>query len=110
MGFARVKAILDQAIATWQTSAGNHNPANLSVHGSSFSWATKSALLAAEGHGRRLIDPSVIGVAKGNQAILVIDLRTGVAGPATRMPHGGPYVPDAQIQEIEDWINAGCPD
>jgi hypothetical protein len=26
------------------------------------------------------------------------------------MPHGGPYIPDAEIQEIEDWINAGCPD
>ena len=110
MGFARVKAILDQGIATWERRPGNHTPANLSVHGSTFSWATKSALLTAEGHGRRLISPDVIGNGKGAQAVLVIDLRTGVAGPATRMPHGGPYLPDSQIQEIEDWINAGCPD
>jgi hypothetical protein len=110
VGFARVKAILDQGIATWEHRAGNHAPANLSVHGSTFSWATKAALLAAEGHGRRLIAPEVIGNGKGAQAVLVIDLRTGVAGPATRMPHGGPYLPDSQIQEIEDWINAGCPD
>jgi hypothetical protein len=110
MGFARIKAILDQGIATWERRPGNHVPANLSVHGATFSWVTKSALLAAEGHGRRLIAPEVIGNGKGAEAVLVIDLRTGVAGPATRMPHGGPYLPDSQIQEIEDWINAGCPD
>jgi hypothetical protein len=26
------------------------------------------------------------------------------------MPLGGPFIPDLEIQEIEDWINAGCPD
>jgi hypothetical protein len=110
VGFERVRTILDQGIATWQKSPGNHSPADLSVHGNTFSWATKAALLAAVGHGRRLVQPEVIGNGKGDQANLVIDLRTGVAGPATRMPHGGPYLPDSQVQEIVDWINAGCPD
>jgi hypothetical protein len=110
MGFARVKEILDQGIATWQTAPGNDNPADLSGHGSTFSWATKAALLAAVGHGKRLIQPEVIGNGKGSQANLVLDLRTGISGPATRMPQGGPFIPDSQIQEIEDWINARCPD
>jgi hypothetical protein len=73
-------------------------------------WLAGWSPLTAEGHGRRLIAPEVVGNGKGAEAVLVIDLRTGVAGPATRMPHGGPYIPDAQIQEIEDWIDAGCPD
>ena len=110
MGFGRVKEILDQGIATWQSSPRNNRAADLAVHGTTFSWATKPALLAAVGHGRRLVQPEVIGNGKGSESNLIIDLRTGVAGPATRMPHGGPYIPDAQIQEIEDWINAGCPD
>ena len=108
MGFTRVKEILDQAIAAWQTAHGT--PANLSGHGSTFLWTTKPALLAAVGHGRRLIQPEVIGNGKGNQANLILDIRFGPAGPKTRMPEGGPYIPDPQIQEIEDWINAGCPD
>jgi hypothetical protein len=110
MGFMRVKKILDQGIATWEGALGNDNPADLSGHGNSFSWATKVALLAAVGHGKRLIQPEVIGNGKGNQANLIVDLRTGINGPASRMPHRGPFIPDAQIQEIEDWVNAGCPD
>ena len=110
MGFTRVKEILDEGIATWQNAPGNDNPANLSGHGHTFSWATKAALLAAVGHGVQLIQPEVIGTGKGSQANLIIDLRTGRKGPASRMPERGPYISDAQIQEIEDWINAGCPD
>jgi len=26
------------------------------------------------------------------------------------MPMGGPYLTDAEIQQIIDWIDAGCPD
>jgi hypothetical protein len=31
------------------------------------------------------------------------------AGIFNRMPYGGPYFSAAQIQELADWINAGCP-
>ena len=107
MGFIRVQQILNDALTTWQNANGT---ADLSGHGSTFSWATKAALLAAVGHGARLIQPDVIGNGKGNQANLIVDLRTGLSGPASRMPQGGPFVPEPQIKEIEDWINAGCPD
>jgi hypothetical protein len=116
MGFDRIKQILNQGLDAWETAKG---PADLSRHAPNFgkpSWATKAALLAAVGHGKRLIQPEVIGTpgvpgsGKGNLSNLVIDLRTGFNGPPTRMPEGGPFIPDSQIQEIEDWINGGCPD
>ena len=107
MAFMRVKQILDQGLKTWKDVNGDPD---LSGHGNTFSWATRDALLAAVGHGKRLIQPEVIGNGKGNQANLIIDLRTGINGPATRMPQGGPFIPDPQIQEIQDWIDAGCPD
>ena len=110
MGFARVKEILDQGIANWQSSPPNDNPADLSGHGPTFSWSMKPDLLAAGGHGARLIQPEVIGNGKGSQANLIIDLRTGLRGTGSRMPKGGPYNPESQVKEIEDWINAGCPD
>lgn len=110
MGFARIKEILDQAIVAWRNAPGRTGPPNLSGHGAMFSWSTKPALLEAVSHGRRLIQPEVIGNGKGNQANLIIDLRTGFAGPRSRMPEGGPYIPDPQIQEIDDWIDASSPD
>jgi hypothetical protein len=110
VSFMRVKEILDEAISAWADFPANGGPPDLSGHGPSFSWKTKEALLQAVGHGNQLIQPDVIGNGKGSQANLLVVLRTGLRGPATRMPEGGPYVPDAQIREIEDWVNAGCPD
>lgn len=109
MGSGRVKQILEEAITTWQNDPNNENPADLSGHGPTFKWGTKAELLAAVGHGLRLIQPEVIGNGKGNQANLMIDLRKGFPGSG-RMPQGGPFIPDPKIQEIEDWINQGCPD
>jgi hypothetical protein len=106
LGFKRVKNILDQGMTTWQNQNGN---ADLSNHGPTFSWATKAALLAATGHNKQLIQPELIGKA-GDQTNLVVDLRTGISSPALRMPKGGPFIPDDQVQEIVDWINQGCPD
>jgi hypothetical protein len=123
MGFARVNQILVDGIVTWQNAPDNDNPADFSGHGASFGyspeidpttnepkgWKDKATLLAAVGHGKQLIQPEVIGNGMGNQANLIIDLRTGFPG-AGRMPLGGPFIADPQIQEIVDWINAGCPD
>jgi len=105
MGFQRVKEILDQAVAAW--ALGHQHSADLTGHGPSFSWKTKADLLAAVGHGRRLIQPEVIGNGGGSRANLVVVLRVGLSW---QMPKGGPYVPDGQIQEIEQWIDGGCQD
>jgi hypothetical protein len=54
---------------------------------------------------------------KGNgaQSNIVQALQgTGMFDPVTgsfpRMPYGGPYFSNAQIQELSDWITAGCPE
>ena len=107
MGFDQVKGILDQGIAAWVQAKGR--PANLQGHGATLKWDTKANLLAASGHGKHLIQPEVIGQ-NGAAANLVVDLRTGIDSPALRMPKGGPFIPEDQIQIIEDWITRGCPD
>jgi hypothetical protein len=106
MGFARVKDILDQGIATWEQANGK---SDLTRHGTSFKWDTKANLLAAIGHGKPLIQSELIGH-DGANTNLVVDLRTGINSPTLRMPKGGPFIPDDQVQEIVDWINQGCPD
>jgi hypothetical protein len=106
MGFQRIKDILDQGLATWEQQNGQ---ADLSGHGATFKWDTKDNLLAAVGHGKHLIQPELIGK-DGGQTNLVIDLRTGISSPALRMPKGGPFIPDPQVQEIADWITQGCLD
>jgi hypothetical protein len=84
MGFQRVQRILDNAVATWEQE--HEHSADLAGHGASFSWKTKSNLLAAEGHGKRLIQPEVIGNGQGSTANLVVVLRTGLPW---RMPNEG---------------------
>ena len=108
MGFDRVKEILDGSLSGWAAANGGLAP-DLSGHGATFKWSTKQELLDAVGHTKRLIDPTMIGNGKGAQTALVIDLRTGIPR-AGRMPKGGPFLSDPEIQEIEDWINDGCPD
>jgi hypothetical protein len=110
MGFTRVKQILDDSITAWNNDPNNGGAADLSGHGPSFAWDTKTNLLAAVGHGKRLIQPEMIGNGQGNNTNLIVDLRTGITSPALRMPKDGPFIPDNQVQEIVDWIDAGCPD
>lgn len=104
--FPRIKDILDRGMAAWEAANG---PANLAGHGATFKWTTKAELMAAVGHGKRLIQPELVG-SDGTKTNLVIDLRTGISSPALRMPKGGPFIPDSEVQEIVDWINQGCPD
>lgn len=106
MGFARVQQILNGGLKAWAVANG-YDP-DLSGHGAQFSWGTKADLLAAVGKHRRLIQPELIGTADAKDANLIIDLRVGFGG--NRMPQGGPYFPDDQIDEIEQWIAEGCPD
>ena len=109
--FEDVKRILDAAIAGFEQRT--QRKADLSDHGDpghgEMAWKNKKQLLSAWGHNRQLIQPEVIGNGHGEDANLVIDLRKGF-GANKRMPLGGPFVTDADIQLIVDWINAGCPD
>jgi hypothetical protein len=111
MGFDRVKAILDQAIADWAAVKG---APDLSGHDDGvnppMAWRTKQELLSAWGHGHQLIQPEVIGNGQAEAANLIIDLRLGLGTPPRRMPKGGPYLSGPLIDEIAAWINGGCLD
>ena len=109
--FARVKEILDGAIAAWQANNHDREPKLTQRHGPQFACATKQQLADATGVGFRLIDPAKVGNGQGSQTNLVMALRDddGVEGHG-RMPHGGPYLPADQIDEIVHWIDAGLPD
>jgi subtilisin family serine protease len=111
MSFVRVKQILDKVLADW--TARTQNVPDLSRHRTNgkppFSWNTAAELRAAWGKGVQLIQSDVIGNGRGAEANLVLDLKAGLNG-RPRMPIGGPYLTDAEVQEIIDWIDGGCPD
>lgn len=107
--FADVQTILNTALTNWTAAHGRppdlsgHDPSDPSLPTFAHAWDTEANLRAAVGHGKRLIQPEVIGNGKGDQANLVIDLKTGMP---QRMPKGGPFVSDPDIQKIVDWINS----
>ncbi|MBR1033702.1 hypothetical protein [Bradyrhizobium liaoningense] len=104
--FLRVKAILENAVVAWEARTGR--TANLFLHGGSFGWATREELLSSTARGIQLISPKDIGTSTGAQSNLVKALTTGVAG-FPRMPRGGPFVPDIEIDEIAEWLDGGAP-
>jgi len=105
--FIRVQAILDQLIEQWARQ--RERQPNLRVHGNSFSWRSKDELLQSVAFGKRLIAPEDIQNKTGTNSNLVVALRTGVA-PYSRMPRGGPFISDSELQEVIDWIDSGTPD
>ncbi len=110
-GFARVKQILDGAIQTWQKD--QQREPHIEVHGPNFKWSTRDELLnaAVELGDMRipLIAPEVRGNGRAEDAWLIKYLRAD-GDMFVRMPSGGPYLPDDQINEIARWIDAGCPE
>lgn len=111
MTFTRVKTILDKALSDWETANGG--PPDLSGHNNAgqppMTWTNAAELRAAWGKNVQLIQPEVVGNGRGADANIIIDLKKGLNGKP-RMPIGGPYLTDAEIQEIVDWIDAGCAD
>lgn len=107
--FNDVRAILDGALLAWKNANGDYDLSGHDGGAAPMLWTTKAELLAAWGHGKQLIQPEVRGNGQGNAANLVIDLRTGFGTPPRRMPDGGPYISDSDIDTIVVWIDAGCP-
>lgn len=104
--FLRVKEILENAVVAWEARTGR--AANLFLHGGNFGWATREELLSSTARGVQLISPNDIGTSAGAQSNLVKALTTGVAG-FPRMPRGGPFIPDSEIDEIVNWLDGGAP-
>ncbi len=110
-GFARVKEILDGAIATWRKD--QQREPHLEVHGPRFRWNTRDELVngVVELGDMRfpLIDETLRGNGRAEETFLIQYLRRD-GDMFVRMPSGGPYLPDDQIDEIARWIDAGCPE
>ena len=45
----------------------------------------------------------------GEETALIISLRKGL-GSIPKMPMGGPFLKEEEIQEIVDWIDGGMPE
>jgi hypothetical protein len=112
--FTEVKKILEDAIIAFTAQNGAPDLTGAHTHNSpSFGWGTRAQLLGSEvvrgGKSYMLIDPAHIGNGQGAETNLVVALREGVSG-FPRMPAGGPFIDDALVQKIVDWIDARCPE
>ncbi len=108
IGWPRIKEILDNSIIRWEAENGR-KPALKVSHDNSLKWGTKEELAESSPFGLRLIEADKVGNGQARETNLLKILTRNVGG-FRRMPSRGPYIPDDEIQEIADWIDAGMPD
>ena len=96
----RVKAILDGIMARWEARWGREPYPG--IH--EYAWETPQQLAAAVLSGYRAIEPGV----PARETHLVRSLARGVGGFG-KMPLHGPFLPNAELEEIVAWIDAGMP-
>ena len=96
----RVKELLDGIMERWKARFGEPMPG---IH--EYYWNSPEHLANSKPYRRQLIEPGV----PGRDTNLVLFLRTGDR-TIPRMPRGGPFLSDDEIQEIIDWIDAGLPE
>ena len=94
----RVKEILDNCMERWK-ERWEREPYP-GIH--EYYWNSPEHLANSKPYRRQLIEPGV----PGRDTNLVLFLRTGER-TFPRMPRGGPYLSDEEIQEIIDWIDTG---
>ena len=97
--WSRVKELLEGIMQRWKD---RHGEPALGIH--DYYWDTPQMLANNKPYGRQLIEPGK----PGHETYLVTFLRRGIR-TIPRMPRGGPYLGEAEIQEIERWIDAGMP-
>ena len=73
------------------------------IHG--YYWDTPQELAEDEAMGMKFIEPGI----PASETALVISLRRGL-GSIPKMPMGGPFLSEEEIQEVERWIDAGMPE
>ena len=96
----RVKELLDGIMHRWEAKFGEPAPG---IH--DYYWDIPQELADNKPYRKQLIEPGKAG----RDTYLVIFLRQGL-GVIPRMPRGGPYLREDEIQEIERWIDAGMPE
>ncbi|MDA0768643.1 MAG: hypothetical protein O2821_00290 [Chloroflexi bacterium] len=97
----RIQEILAGIMNRWETSKGRKGLPG--IHG--YYWETPVELASDSSMGTKFIEPGI----PGKETALVISLREGF-GSIPKMPMGGPFVKEDEIQEIERWIDTGMPE
>lgn len=108
VNWPRIKEILDNLLIRWQQEHGRE-PKMKVVHEGHIGWETIEELAQSDPYGKTLIEQDKVGNGKGGETNLVRIL-TSYIGGYRRMPSGGPYLSQEEIDEIREWIDAGMPD
>ena len=101
MQWPRVKQLLEEAMARWETREGRKGLPG--IH--DFHWDSPAHLANDSSMGTRFIEPGL----PAEETNLIIALRRGF-GSIPRMPMNGPFLRPDEIQEIASWIGNGMPD
>ena len=97
----RVQEILTEIMQRWERREKRRGLPG--IHG--YYWDTPQELAEDEAMGLKFIEPGVPAA----ETALIVSLRRGF-GSIPKMPMGGPFLKEEEIQEIERWIDAGMPE
>ena len=97
----RVQQILADIMQRWERREKRRGLPG--IHG--YYWDTPQELAEDEAMGLKFIESDV----PASETALIISLRRGF-GSIPKMPMGGPFLKEEEIQEIERWIDAGMPE
>ncbi len=101
VSWPRVKEILEAIMKRWEAREGRRGLPG--IH--DYYWDSPQHLANDSAMGMKFIEPGLPGEETG----LIISLRQGL-GSIPKMPMGGPFVTEDQIQVIVDWIDGGMPE
>lgn len=97
----RVKEILDGIMKRWELREKRRGLPG--IH--DYYWDTPQQLADDSAMGMKFIEPGI----PAKDTALVISLRRGL-GSIPKMPMGGPFLKEEEIQVIEQWIDSGMPE
>ena len=97
----RVQQLLTDIMQRWERREKRRGLPG--IHG--YYWDTPQELAEDEAMGLQFIEPGV----PASETALIVSLRRGF-GAIPKMPMGGPFLKEEEIQEIEHWIDSGMPE
>ena len=97
----RVQQLLTDIMQRWERREKRRGLPG--IHG--YYWDTPQELAEDEAIGLQFIEPGV----PASETALIVSLRRGF-GTIPKMPMGGPFLKEEEIQEIERWIDSGMPE
>ena len=97
----RVMELLDEIMERWERREGRRGLPG--IH--DYHWKSPQHLANDSSMGQKFIEPGV----PAEETALIIRLPRGFGG-IPRMPMGGPFLKEEEIQEIVTWIESGMPE